>query len=258
MQLPPRFSDGPLLAVWAHPDDETYFSGGLLAQAVESGRPVTVVTATAGENGTDDPLEWPSDRLGRTRAFEVAASMAVLGVTDHRTLGYPDGSCDEVDHLDAVCRLVQIIDEVRPSTIVTFGADGITGHRDHKAVASWIRDAWRMTDHGSHLLAATLTEESHRHFSALDAKLSVMMDGHRPIASDRRDLALHLRLGGSPLDQKLAALRAQATQTARVMEVLGDRYEAMVSEEAFVLITPGEAGPRTPLPSVGRGMELIR
>ena len=241
--LPP----GPLLAVWAHPDDETYFSAGLLAEAVDAGRPVTVVTATAGERGTSDPVTWPTDRLGLTRGFEVAASMAVLGVTDHRTLGFPDGSCDSVDHLDAVCRIVGIIDEIRPSTIVTFGRDGITGHRDHKVVSSWVHDAWNMTDRSSDLLTATLTERSLHHFMTLHSLVGVMMDGHRPVAADPTEVALHLQLDGRRLDQKLAALRAQATQTAPVIEALGDRYEAMVSEEAFLLSASAVADPGHPV-----------
>ena len=49
-----------LLGVWAHPDDEAYLSSALMAAVRRSGARVVVVTATRGENGTDDPLRWTS------------------------------------------------------------------------------------------------------------------------------------------------------------------------------------------------------
>ncbi|HEU4840645.1 MAG TPA: PIG-L family deacetylase, partial [Ilumatobacteraceae bacterium] len=78
---------GPLLSVWAHPDDETYLAAGLMAAAVDAGQRVVCVSATAGELGTPDPVAWPPDRLGRLRRWETAAAMAILGVRDHRFLG---------------------------------------------------------------------------------------------------------------------------------------------------------------------------
>ena len=55
---------GTIMGIWAHPDDEAYLSSGLMAAARRRGDRVVVVTATAGEHGTDDPATWPpaSDR----------------------------------------------------------------------------------------------------------------------------------------------------------------------------------------------------
>jgi LmbE family N-acetylglucosaminyl deacetylase len=50
---------GPMLSVWAHPDDETYLAGATMAQAVRDGRRVVCVTATRGELGSTDPERWP-------------------------------------------------------------------------------------------------------------------------------------------------------------------------------------------------------
>ena len=54
----PTNQPGTLLGVWAHPDDEAYLSGGLMAAATGAGRRVVVVTATYGELGTSDPERW--------------------------------------------------------------------------------------------------------------------------------------------------------------------------------------------------------
>ncbi|HXV94036.1 MAG TPA: PIG-L family deacetylase, partial [Pseudonocardia sp.] len=46
---------GTILGVWAHPDDETFLTAGLMALAREAGNRVVCATATRGERGTDDP-----------------------------------------------------------------------------------------------------------------------------------------------------------------------------------------------------------
>lgn len=84
---------GPLLAVHAHPDDETLATGALLAEWAATGQPVTVVTCTRGERGEviDSPshptglghLEGDGPALAAHRESELAAALAALGVTDH-------------------------------------------------------------------------------------------------------------------------------------------------------------------------------
>ena len=59
---------GTILGIWAHPDDEAYLSGGLMAIARQAGCRVVCVTATRGELGTGDPVTWPPDRLAEERA----------------------------------------------------------------------------------------------------------------------------------------------------------------------------------------------
>lgn len=81
---------GTILSVWAHPDDETYVAGGVMAAARCRGQRVVCLSATAGEHGTPDPVAWPPARLGLVRRWEAAAAMAVLGVDEHRILGLPD------------------------------------------------------------------------------------------------------------------------------------------------------------------------
>src|SRR5689334_19316969 len=115
---------GSILSIWAHPDDETFLAGGLMAAAVDLGQPVTCVSATAGEGGTSDPVVWPPERLGQVRRWEAAAAMAILGVTDHRVLGLPDGGLADLDPQAPVERLAAMMAELMPETILTFGPDG--------------------------------------------------------------------------------------------------------------------------------------
>ena len=84
---------------------------GLMALAVATAVGV-VVTATAGERGTDDPIAVARLRLARRRRREMAASMAAVGVHEHRWLGYSDGACADADE-EAVATIGEIIDAVQ-------------------------------------------------------------------------------------------------------------------------------------------------
>ena len=86
----------PLLAIFAHPDDETFTCAGIMAAAAEHGIPVTLVSATRGEAGEsaipglDDP-----DRLGVVRERELRDAMAAIGVGDARFLDYRDSGLQD-------------------------------------------------------------------------------------------------------------------------------------------------------------------
>jgi LmbE family N-acetylglucosaminyl deacetylase len=230
---------GTILSVWAHPDDETYLAGGVMAAAVEAGQRVICVSATAGERGTSDPDTWPPERLGPVRRWEAAAALAVLGVTEHRFLGLPDGELDLHDAagIDAICRL---FDEVRPDTVLTFGPDGITFHPDHIAVHRWVTTAWRDRARPCRLLFATPILEQLGRLRDPGAQSQLSMTGQQPVGMPQEGLSLHLQLSGARLDRKVTALGAMATQTAETMAAFGmDTYATYVAQEGFVDAPPG-------------------
>jgi LmbE family N-acetylglucosaminyl deacetylase len=226
---------GTVLGVWAHPDDETYLSSGLMALARRAGSRVVCATATRGELGTDDPDRWPPERLAGTRDLEVAAAMAVLGVEEHRCFGLPDGALSAHDRRDGIERVHRLVDEVRPDTIVTFGPDGATFHPDHVCVHHWVVEAWERRGRAARLLQAALTTDHLHRFGALYERWGVYMTAERPQAHPAGSLAVHLELEGPALDRKLTALRAMATQTAPAVELMGEElFAAQASEEAFI------------------------
>ncbi len=85
---------GTLLGIWAHPDDETYLTAGLMAQAVRDGRRVVCVTATRGEGGSMDEERWPSATMGQVREAELMRCFEILGVTEHHWLDELDVDMD--------------------------------------------------------------------------------------------------------------------------------------------------------------------
>lgn len=162
---------GGLLAVHAHPDDETLATGALLATWAGAGLPVTVVTCTRGERGevidtAAHPtglaaLEGDGPALAAHREREVAAAVAALGVADHVFLdtvgpagagdryedsgmawvapgiastaadGVPEHAFVAVPLHDAAARLAAVVRDRRPRVVVTYEPGGGYGHPDH-------------------------------------------------------------------------------------------------------------------------------
>lgn len=225
---------GTILSVWAHPDDETYLAAGLMAAARDNGQRVVCVSATAGEHGTPDPTTWPPDRLGRVRRWEAAAAMAVLGVDEHRFLGYEDGTL-AADDIDGISRIENLLDEIRPDTVLTFGADGMTFHPDHIAIHHWVTTAWRRRGCPEQVLYAAVTDDFLEQYRDQFEEWDMYMSDERPTGVPADRLAVYTHLEGFDLDRKLAALRAMATQTAGLIAMLDEQaYADQVAEEAFV------------------------
>ncbi|MFE3453961.1 PIG-L deacetylase family protein [Nonomuraea sp. NPDC059194] len=225
---------GAILGVWAHPDDEAYLAGGLMAMARDHGSRVVCVTATRGELGTAHPGQWPPRRLAVARTGELARCLEILGVTEHHWLGYRDGRCAAVRTPDAVARLRELIEQVRPDTVLTFGPDGITGHPDHQAVSAWTTAAFdRAAPSGARLLYATFAERRAPRWSALNESLGIFAQGY-PIMTPAHRLAVDLVLDAETAARKVRALMAQETQTGALIAGMGvGRFTAWVGDESF-------------------------
>jgi LmbE family N-acetylglucosaminyl deacetylase len=128
-----------LLAVLAHPDDESLGFGGTLAKYAAEGVETYLVTATRGERGRFGALGKGGDpnEVGRVRESELRAAAAVLGVREVCVLNYPDGAVDQVGAKVAIHAIAGHIRRVRPHVVVTFGPDGAYGHPDHIAVSQF-------------------------------------------------------------------------------------------------------------------------
>jgi LmbE family N-acetylglucosaminyl deacetylase len=211
---------GTILGVWGHPDDESWLSAGLMARAARAGDRVVCVTATRGELGSPDEALWPpGPPLAAVRTKELEACFVLLGVKEHHWLDYPDGGCRDVDQDEAVRRVSEIMAEVQPDTVLTFGPDGMTGHDDHKAVCAWATAAFRdVGKPGAVLGYATNTPE----WLA------------EPPCTPRDDLLFFVDLAGDELATKLAAMRVMTSQVTGLIDGLGeDFFRSGLAEESF-------------------------
>ena len=128
-----------LLAVLAHPDDESLGIGGALARYAAEGVETSLVTATRGERGwPGDPQCYPGPAaLGRIREAELLAAARALGLREVAFLDYLDGELDRADPAEASARIAGHLRRVRPQVVVSFGPDGAYGHPDHIAIAQF-------------------------------------------------------------------------------------------------------------------------
>ncbi|MEP7214928.1 MAG: PIG-L family deacetylase [Anaerolineaceae bacterium] len=131
-----------VLAVIAHPDDESYSFGGTLALAALAGWRCSVLSVTSGEGGKRHD-GGPSGRaqVGLVRERELAASCALLGAQPPEFWHLPDGHLREQS--SPAVRLGSVIETQRPDLILSLGEDGAYGHPDHIAVFQWLVGAWR-------------------------------------------------------------------------------------------------------------------
>lgn len=127
-----------LMAVFAHPDDEAFGTGGTLSKYAAEGCDVHLVTATRGEAGeiAEENLATTAD-LPFVREQELRCACEIYGIHPPRFLDYPDGLLPLIHQGQAVGKVVRLIRELRPQVIVTFGPEGIYGHYDHIAVHRW-------------------------------------------------------------------------------------------------------------------------
>lgn len=226
---------GSILGVWAHPDDEAWLSAGLMARAVDAGRRVLCVTATAGEAGFPDDDARTVEARQAIRRAEMAASLAEVGVTEHQWLGYRDGDCDEVPDDEAVEIITGLIADVQPDVLLTFGPDGGTGHVDHVAVCRWSTMACARSATPPRLLYATKSPEWNREFfSQIDPAQVMMVEGMVPEEVPTGELAIWFTCEGDLLDRKVRALRAQHSQIEPIVSGYGlEPFRHLVREEFF-------------------------
>jgi len=126
-----------LMAVLAHPDDESLGIGGTLAKYAGEGVETYLVTATRGERGRfgESGEKPPPDVVGRVREAELREAARVLGVREVRFLDYYDGDLDQVNVSEAVARIADHLRRVKPHVVITFGPEGAYGHPDHIAIS---------------------------------------------------------------------------------------------------------------------------
>lgn len=125
-----------LLCVTAHPDDESGAFGGALLVAAAAGVETGVLCFTDGQAAYFRGQVACGDDLGQVRRAEMAAACAVLGVSHHEVLHFPDGRLPQQNFQQMVGIVIEHIRRRRPHVVLTFGGDGgVNLHRDHTVVS---------------------------------------------------------------------------------------------------------------------------
>jgi LmbE family N-acetylglucosaminyl deacetylase len=132
-----------LMAVLAHPDDESLGVCGTIAKYASEGVDVFLLTATRGDSGRyyGHPPGYHShpgpSALAKIRETELREAASALGVCELSFLDYRDRQLDRANPREVVGAIVRHVRWVQPQVIVTFGPDGAYGHPDHVAISQF-------------------------------------------------------------------------------------------------------------------------
>ena len=218
-------ADRCLLAVFAHPDDETFRPGGTLALLARGGARVQVLTATRGEAGSCDapPLCTPA-QLPARRACELECACAALDVQPPHLLDYRDGHLAEADTETLIAQILAAIRETGAQILLSFGPDGLSGHSDHIAVGRCAVEAY----HRAESVAALYTV-------AVPASMAEALGMRQLQAVPDGEIALAVDVS-AVWEAKLAAIRCHATQLASspMMQAPIERQRRFFGTEHFV------------------------
>ncbi len=225
-----------LLAIFAHPDDESIVAGGTIAHHVDLGWRAALICATRGEWG---PIsnETLADRenLGEVRERELNLACQALGIDWLRFLDLQDGCIAAVpgteDEEKALEKIVRAIRELRPQIVITFGPDGLYGHDDHVVIGQLATRACAMARDPN--VFARQLDENLTAFRVPQIRYATVPQGLYPDLISQLARAGHdTHLWGIPpeqfgvplkeitmtvdiapfLDRKLAAIRCHQTQ----------------------------------------------
>lgn len=239
-----------LMAVLAHPDDESLGIGGTLAAYAARGVETYVVTATRGERGRYfDNENRPSDaEVGRVREAELRDAARELGVHEVTLLDYLDGELDRADPSEAVGRIVAQLRRVRPQVVVTFDPFGAYGHPDHVAIcqlttAAVLRAADRTyaSDDEPHVVSKlyyfVLDERAWTAYQAAFKRLTSRVDGEERTATPWPRWAvsaeIDTRAHWATVWRAVRRHRTQLAVYAKLGELTPEHHEALWGSGTF-------------------------
>jgi LmbE family N-acetylglucosaminyl deacetylase len=250
-----------LATILAHPDDETFGTGGTLIRYADAGVEVHSLCLTAGEQGwaggDGSPL-IPREHVGEARSLELAEAGRRMGLKSTTCLKYPDGALAGAPPDLVIRDIVRWIRQVRPDVVITWGPDGGYGHPDHIAA-------------GERALRAIELAGIERHEPDLGPHIHVkrvyrfvaqaeLVDSLEKLAPEFADYMKTLevkpqrwtreRLGAlidarDVMDRKLTAMEAHRTQMPDIRMWVRARTEmpSVLAEEAYLREFPDPSGP---------------
>jgi N-acetylglucosamine malate deacetylase 2 len=190
-----------LVAVFAHPDDETYRPGGTLALLARQGVSVQVLAATLGQAGScGNPAICTQQELPSVRRRELICACAALGIQPPIILDYEDGKLVKVDSEKLLANVMDVVKAFQPQVMLSFGPDGLSGHPDHIAIGHIAQSVYNRAGQVSALYTVAVPQ-------SLAQKLAMLQVKAVPDAEISLDVDI-----ASAWAKKLAAIRCHATQ----------------------------------------------
>jgi N-acetyl-1-D-myo-inositol-2-amino-2-deoxy-alpha-D-glucopyranoside deacetylase len=250
-----RWSGRRLLVVVAHPDDETFGCGSLIADAAQGGADVTVCCATRGEAGELAPgCELGAGSLAELRVRELHDAGSLLGARRFELLDFGDSgmSGDAAPDtlfgapLGAVVDSVgEVVERVGPDVVVTLDPTGGDGHRDHVRIAEATTEAVRRREVRASLYHWCIPRsvllrwlERTREINPASGHLELDSSGLGRRTEEITTVLDH----GAHLDLRRAAIARHGSQRSPFEEMPDDLVEAFLARDHLVRAEPPWSG----------------
>jgi LmbE family N-acetylglucosaminyl deacetylase len=255
-----------ILVAFAHPDDEAFPTGGIIAHYAKLGHRVVLVCATKGEAGQikAPELSHVTD-LGAVRVEELSAACKALGIEPPIFLGYHDSGRNErlrVNDSNALhnanlweveAKIREVIAEVRPKVVITFDPHGGYGHPDHlvmhRAATAAFYSSGYLPEPPQRLFYSAFTIERATQMQQ-SGQADSIFGGLDPKVYGVSEETIALRMDVQAyVPQKMAAALAHRSQFAQRTDQINENperrafFERMMAVETFAL-----GGTRGPIP----------
>jgi LmbE family N-acetylglucosaminyl deacetylase len=249
-----------LAGVYAHPDDDTFGVGAILAKHAAD-IDYTLIVATSGEAGEiSDPALADQKNLATVREDEEREALRELGVLNASVhfLRHPDGGLKDVPRADLVRSVTGLLEEARPQVVVTFGPEGITRHDDHMTIGQVATEAFHEARNRSGdgafdrlFYNAVPQSELEKFWDAVRAEGIDMGDPEGPfMPRGVPDHTITVRFDGRDVwEKKLRAVMAHRTQASELTSIPLGIQEAFLASESFVQAWPPVTNPGGQRPS---------
>ena len=268
-----------LMAVLAHPDDESLGVGGTLAKYASEGVEVHLITATRGDRGryrgsrAGEGQHPGPEALATIREAELRQAASVLGVRDVAVLGYQDSRLDGADPHQVTADIARHLKRVRPDVVITFGPDGAYGHPDHIAICQFTTAAIVLAanaggnstaageapHHVSKLYYLAWPASTWAAYQAAVGTLSSTVDGVQRLATPWPDWSIttvvDTRSLWSTVWQAVSCHESQVSAYERLKDLPHDLHEALWGSQSFYRVFSTVNGGRTRETDLFEGIE---
>ncbi len=218
-----------LLAIFAHPDDESFGPAGTLTRYAHEGHDVGLVTMTRGEAGSlGISRELGPERLAERRSEELRCAARILNIQYLKIYQLPDKKLAELPEKEIQDIIWSEINHFKPDGIITFHEDGISGHPDHKTVSRLVLKTVDEIQDGLVLFWFGITPEQ-----------ADQVSERKMFPLNPRDITHRIEIS-KYLPQKKEAIHCHETQDElwQMLENTPGGYDRFASVEHFIQVRP--------------------
>lgn len=233
-----------LLAIFAHPDDESFGPGGTTARYARLGVEIHLLCASRGEEGQwheEHRVKNVDSKIEHIREKELMEAAKVLGITKVEFLGIRDGSICNANYHALADKIGVKLKSFEPHVVITDERLGISGHLDHIGLSMITTYAYKKSTLKGKLYYYCITKEL--------AKREQDYFVYFPEGYDQNDITTTIDVS-SVWDEKIEAMKKHQSQIKDVQRII-KRLKEFPKEEYFMV------SPISPIQATGKETDLF-